>query len=162
MINTKTALLVAVLPAILFVCSFPFLSYAEEPTPALAALSQDEIVFVKEQFKTVTLDRVCVKLLIPAYAPYSGAVTGISHPDSELKKLVVAAVFNTADEFEKALFDAVYKEADAKNNNLRVWNPQGEGNFLRARLLDKTNADPKFLDVLLTALKATDKSLSKK
>lgn len=160
---------VAVLSAILMGLSV-LLCRAEEPavpvkmdaaSAAAHFLTGDEIDFVKDQFKAVTIDRVTVKMLVPAFAPYSGAVISIAHPESELKKLVVAAVFNTNDEFEKALFDAVYKEMDAKNNNLRVWNPQGEGAFLRGKLLDKTAADPKFLDVLLTALKAADKAVKK-
>ena len=120
-------------------------------------LTQDEIKYLKTAFRSQVIND-CLNILIAAETDKnSGALTRITHPmTNPLAQLVTVRLFKDGDSFDKELFAAVYKDADARNK-VRVWDIQGEVKFLRDKIEAKIKDDPLFADELLAAYKAMQK-----
>ena len=120
-------------------------------------LTQDEIKYLKTAFRSQVIND-CLNILIAAETDKnSGALTRITHPmTNPLAQLVTVRLFKDGDSFDKELFAAVYKDADARNK-VRVWDIQGEVKFLRDKIEAKIKEDPLFADELLAAFKAMQK-----
>lgn len=113
-------------------------------------LSHDEIVYVKALFKESVINQAVNSMAVMQYN--SWGVGFVVHPEKNpVTQLVCKKIFKHYKDMEAQIYDMV-----GSNHN-----PTDEGQYLKKKLEDKINEDPKFYDELISAVKESIKHTSK-